>query len=256
MNDQTRFIYRLLGLSHLLATKANLEDSLRDIALTAAQTLKARRCSIMLLSELETQSNDEYYLQVFTHYGNVPPSAYQEITRLNNGIAGYVAATGQPLLIKDITQSPFLSSARYPEDENHSLISAPIIIDKEVIGVINVSSPQNKEFFEEYDLHLLKLFTEYTSKSIHLAQLQVILKSRFVEMAVARELEDKQEEESITLSPDPDRLAKLVAKSFFRELTKAGFGPTQIIEIATEVLNLLQKTLDKHKQRLARDDGE
>ncbi|MFN6233115.1 MAG: GAF domain-containing protein, partial [Microcystis sp.] len=44
------------------------------------------------------------------------------------------------------------------------------------------------------------------------------------------------------------------AKAFFKELTQAGFGTHQVIEIANEVLNLLQKTLNKHKNRLEAKD--
>lgn len=255
MDNHKQLIHKLLDVSNLLEADANLEESLDEIATISASMLKAERCSILLVSEASHQGQDEYYLQVLTHYGDLPQSAYQEIIRINNGIAGYVAATGQPLLIKNITKSPFLSAARYPYLHSPSFISAPIIITKQVIGVINVSSPLDKDYFQEEDLHLLKLFARYAGKSLHIAQLQAILKSRFVAMAVARELEEQQAEDSISIHPDPNRLAKLVAKSFFRELTKAGFGPNQIIAIATEVLNLLQKTLDKHKQRLARDES-
>lgn len=254
MENRAKFIYKLLEVSSLLETTTYLEECLREIASTVAHTLFSQRCSIMLICEQEDHKDNEYYLQVFTHYGNLPPSAYQEVTRLNKGIAGYVVATGQPLLIKDITQSPFLSVASYPQQENSSFICAPIIINKRVIGVINVSFPILKICFDEKDLQLLTLFTQSTAKTIHLAQLQAILKSRFVAMAVANELEDKPVSESITFHPNPTVLAKLVAKSFFRELTKSGFGPNQIIEIATEVLNLLQNTLNRHKQRLAKGE--
>lgn len=254
MDDQKKLIYKLLDVSNLLDTGADLEERLREIASDCALMLKAQRCSIMLISEAYHQKKGEYYLQVFTHYGNLPPSAYQEITWLNNGVAGCVAVTGQPLLVKDMAESPFWPAARYPALDSHSFISAPIIITEQVVGVINVSVPSHKPYFDEQDLELLKLFTQYTGKSLHISQLQAILKSRFVEMAVARELEEQQASESIAIHPDPSRLAKLVAKSFFRELTRAGFGPNQVIAIATEVLNLLQNTLNKHKQRLARDD--
>jgi GAF domain-containing protein len=257
MNKQkkkTKFSYKLLDVSNLLEKTSNLEETLQEIASISAQILDAHRCSIMLVTKSEHKKNGESYIQVFNHYGNLPPSAYQEVTKLNNGIAGHVAATGQPLLTKDIRKSPFSSVARYPKTENPSLISAPIIMAKKVVGVINVSGAIHKTCFDEEDLELLKLFADYAAKSFHVVQLQGILQSRFLEMAVVKELEEKQAEESITINPDPVRFSKLVAKSFFGELTKAGFGPNQIIAIATEVLNLLQNTLEKHKQRINRED--
>ncbi|MGH2412873.1 MAG: GAF domain-containing protein, partial [Microcystaceae cyanobacterium] len=200
----------------------------------------------------------ECYLRVFTHYGNLPKAAYQEITRLNQGIAGYVAATGQPLLIKDISQSQFYKVARYLEDANKSLMSAPIMLGKQVMGVINVSSSIDKSSFDEQNLELLQLLALFIGKSIQIVQLQSISRSKFVEMAVACELGERYTEEPITATtlPNPNRLAKIVAKAFFQELTKAGFGPSQIIEIANEVLNLLQKNIDKYRKRLFRDDGD
>ncbi|WP_013323803.1 GAF domain-containing protein [Gloeothece verrucosa] len=254
MENRSNFIYKLLEVSSLLDTTTNLEECLQEIASSVAQWIGAKRCSVMLISELEEQGDEQCYLRVFTHYGNLPPSAYQELTQVNKGIAGYVAATGQPLLIKDITQSPFLSAARYPQPENSSLLCAPIILSQRVIGVMNVSFPVDKSCFNEKDLKVLQLFTQEAGKTIHLSQLQAILKSRFVAMAVLNELEDKPVSQSITIHPNPTRLAKLVAKSFFVELTKSGFGPKQIIEIATEVLNLLQNTLNRHKQRISKGD--
>jgi hypothetical protein len=76
-----------------------------------------------------------------------------------------------------------------------------------------------------------------------------------MELAMTRELlEETPIENSVALNPNPNKFAKIVAKSFFKELTQAGFGANQIIEIASEVLNLLQTTLDKHRQRLTRDE--
>ena len=249
-NKNREFTYKLLDVCNLLETSSKLEDSLQEIASVSADTLQAKRCSIMLISKVEDQTKEESYIQVLNHYGNLPNSAYEEVTKLNHGIAGYVALTGQAILTEDIRKSAFADAARYPQTENPSLISVPIMMAKEIIGVINVSGKINKACFDEEDLKLLKLFAHYASKSFHVAQLQAMLKSRFVEIAVVRELEEKQAEESISVNPDPTRFSKLVAKSFFRELTRAGLGPNQIITIATEVLNLLQNTLDKHKQRI------
>lgn len=253
MDNSNSFILQLLGVSNLLEEQTDLEQGLREVASLTAQMLDAQRCSIMLLSESPTQDNDGYHLRVSTHYGNLPQSAYQQITSLNEGIAGYVAATGTPLLIEDITQSQFVEAARYLNEANKSLISAPIPFGEQTIGVINVSIPLNGKSFKEQDLETLKLFALFIGKSIHIAQMQAILRSRFVERAVVRELAEIPSESGIALAPNPTKLAKIVAKSFYKELTKAGFGANQIIEIATEVLDLLQKNIDQYKKRLSRE---
>jgi L-methionine (R)-S-oxide reductase len=251
----TKFLFQLLSISNLLEEQTDLEQSLRDVATLTAQSLKTQRCSIMLLSESENLDSGQPYLQVFTHYGNLPQSAYQQVTLLNDGIAGHVAATGEPILVKDITQSEFLEVARNLEGDNKSLISAPIFYSNKIIGVINVTSPLEKSNFDEQDLETIELFALFIGKSIQIAQLQTILRSKFVGMAVAREFSEFSSETAIAINPNPNKLVKIVAKSFYRELTKAGFGANQIIEIATGVLDLLQKNIARYKKRLSRDDG-
>lgn len=237
---------------------SDLENTLRETATAIARKLQARLCSIMLVSEREMDGQTERYLHVFAHYGELPPAAYQTETRLNRGIAGTVAATGKPLLISDIGRSPFREMARYAETGNPSFLSVPIIEGTRVLGVINVSQPEAREPFEEMDLQTVELFARMAAQSLQIFHLQGMLKSRFVAMALTRELEEiragEPERETdlfeLAVRTPPPKLAKIVAKAFFKELTRAGFGPNQVIEIATEVLNLLQKTLDKHKNRL------
>ena len=83
---------------------------------------------------------------------------------------------------------------------------------------------------------------------------QNILKSRFVQMAVYRETQQGARPQSgAMVSPDPGRLAKIVAKTIFRELTAGGFGPNQIISVTSEVIDLLQQNLQRHKRRRVRE---
>lgn len=245
-----QFIHKLLNVSHLLKTSTDLEDNLQQLASISAQMLEAQRCSIILISPHQHPEKRDNDFQVFTHHGNLNFSVDKKVTSLEHDIASYVAITGKPLFSSDISKLPFADVVCYPKTENSSLISVPIILAKQVVGVINVTRAINKDSFAQQDLELLKLLAHYASQALHISQLQAMVQSRFVEMAVVKDLEETQAEQSLALQPDFNRLAKLVAKSFFRELTKAGFGPNQIISIATEVLNLLQNTLDKHQKRL------
>jgi hypothetical protein len=54
------------------------------------------------------------------------------------------------------------------------------------------------------------------------------------------------------LSKDPGKVAKLLAKTFYHEMARAGFGPDHMITTATEILSLLSERLDKHKDRRER----
>jgi GAF domain-containing protein len=261
MSADLKLMFKLAGIASLLESDGSLDEGLKGVATFTAHTLKAARCSIMLLSETDNQQPG---LKLFTHYGNMPDVAYQQITQLNDGIAGYVAITGKPLLIADINQSEFAPMGRYLKDDvNKSLISAPIYLTHRVIGVINVSGCCDRPCFQEEDLEILKISALFVGKSIHITQLQTMMRSQFVERAVLLDWQDEQTEaltqsplSPLAMTPDPGKLAKIVAKSFFKEITQAGFSANQIIAIATEVLNLLQSSLNKHKKRIARDEGE
>jgi L-methionine (R)-S-oxide reductase len=253
MENSNNFIYQLLDISSLLEVQTDLEKGLREVATLTAQVLKTRRCSIMLLTEAENSAKSGSYLKLFTHYGNLPSSAYQEMTPLNEGIAGHVAATGEALLIKNIARSQFAEVARYLEEANKSLMSVPIAFADRIIGVINVSNALEKDYFDESDLENLKIFALFVGKSVHIAQLQNILRSKFLEMAVMREISEDLLSENLAIAPNPSKLAKIAAKSFYQELTKAGFNTNQVIEAATEVLDLLQRNINRHKERRSRD---
>lgn len=117
-------------------------------------------------------------------------------------------------------------------------------------GSIPGKHPADGRQFSPEDLDTLRLFALFVGQSIQVVQLQNLLRSRFLHQAVAAELRESGGPE--TISPDPAQLARIVAKSFYRELTKAGFSPRDIISTATEVISLLHEHLDRHKRRMQR----
>lgn len=260
---------KLAGFSKLLESTLSLDESLQQAAILTAQTLKTQGCSIFLLGELPQKkpTPDRLKFQICTHYDALSQTTDAAIASLNQEVAGYVAQTREALLIADLSLSPFASwLGSNSSKRQKSLIAAPILLENQAIGVIIVNSCRNRTSFKAIDLELLTVFAQSVSQLVHISQLQTILHSRFIEIAVLRDWEEQNKDllngsQSMTLTPapiasDPNKLAKIVAKSFFKELTQAGFDASQIIAIATEVLSLLQNSLNKHKKRLARDEGE
>jgi L-methionine (R)-S-oxide reductase len=221
---------------------SSLEESLQTLAAQSIVFLNAQRCSILLFAE-----SDPGCLRV-SYCANFPHSIDSQVTPLEQAIATYISETGQPLIVKNSKFIPF-SLPKSALFKPTSLMSVPLLQNNQMIGAIIIEHPLQKKFFEESDLDLLKLFAKVASQSLHITHLQNILKSKFVTLAVSREIQETQEDDL-----HPTKLAKIVAKSFFREVTQAGFSSPQIIEVATEVLNLLHITLEKHRQRFTKDD--
>jgi serine phosphatase RsbU (regulator of sigma subunit)/putative methionine-R-sulfoxide reductase with GAF domain len=87
------------------------------------------------------------------------------------GIVGWVAAMGEPLLVNDVTQEPRF--APYPDkavDETRSEIVVPLTIGEEVIGVLDVESDQLNAFDDE-DLFILKTLAAQVAIALQDARL-------------------------------------------------------------------------------------
>jgi L-methionine (R)-S-oxide reductase len=256
LSQDTEFIGNLIGASQLLARRENLDDGLRELVATTARVLRVEKCSIMLVSDESEagEASEGTGLRVYANYGSLPHAAYEQGTRFNEGISGYVAATARPLLVEDISRSRFAAAARYADDSRKSLISAPILLAGKVIGVINISSPLDGRTFSGQDLELVNTFALFVGQSIHIVQLQSVLRSRFLQLALA--LEDKEERSGdAPPSPDPAHLAKIVAKTLFRELTQGGFSTSQILNVASEVIGLLNEELEEHQHTASHEQG-
>lgn len=250
----------LLDAATLLAHRGTLEEGLRDLAQMTARSLAAARCSVMLVHERDGEEEEEGdgvagpQLRVCSHFGDLPPDAYQQGMPLDQGVAGHVLRTGQPLLIEDIHQSQFAACARQDPGASPCLLSSPIAVGAEVIGVINLSGPRGRSCFSPRDLDLLQVFSLVVGQSIQVFQLQRLAESRLLQMAeILRQREKARGRGVHPISPDPLRLTKIVAKNFYRELSTAGFGPNDIIAVASEVLTLLNDNITKHRSRMERE---
>jgi len=253
LEHQSQFIVRLIDASHLLDNQATLNEGLTELTAITASVLNTDRCSVMLLEEPE--QDEDRRLRVYAHYGDLPEAALKHAMPADQGIAGHVVTTGKPLLIGDINDSPYADKARGNDEHGRGLVSVPILAESRVVGVININSPVDGRAFEEADVDLLAVFGLFVGKSIHAFQLQKILQSRFVQLALEREAHQRQPGQPEQVNTDPGRLAKIVAKTLYRELTAGGFNASQIITVTSEVINLLQENLEKHKRRQQRERG-
>lgn len=243
------FLIRLIDIGDLFEQHRTLEDGIHDTAELAARFLGVGRCSVMLV--MEEDEGRSPMLRVYSHYGDLPAAAYSERVSPHSGIAGYVATSGEPLLINDLQSSAFTALARQGKEAGASLMSAPISVAGHVIGVINVSQPADDRPFTEKDLDMLKVFAMVLGQSIHVFQLQKLSQSRLLQMSQVLETRSNDGDTG-PISLEPARLAKIVAKGFYSELSRAGFGPKAIIAVASEVLGLLNDNLEKHRARLER----
>ncbi|HEY4490522.1 MAG TPA: GAF domain-containing protein, partial [Acidobacteriota bacterium] len=94
------------------------------------------------------------------------------LKRVGEGIAGWVAREGKPLLIKDMQRDPqFSESAFYHQYTTRSLICVPVKIEDRIIGVLSANNKVSGEPFDEDDLYLGTIFAHLLLLTLHNAQL-------------------------------------------------------------------------------------
>jgi signal transduction histidine kinase len=107
---------------------------------------------------------------------------------VGRGVSGWVAQTGQPLLVNDIENHPLFkklkSHGRY---SSKSLISVPLKVQDRVIGVLNGNNRGDGEVLTVHDLRLLSIFASQASLTIERARLYQHLEDKAAELSAAYE---------------------------------------------------------------------
>jgi L-methionine (R)-S-oxide reductase len=228
-------LVRLHDLQQFLAS-GSLEDNLQRQAEQAARLVGAEHCSIMVLN---SGTGQDLRMSMYGSHGDLPDAALHVSIGKGEGICGHVLASGQALFVEDIGKSQFALLARRPDAAGRALMSAPVRIGDKIIGVVNVSGAR----FDPDELPLLDIIASLIGKSIQVAQLQRVLDSRFAQLALAQEAQHKVGEQVRTAYQNPEDVARILARAFFREMTKAGFASGQIVSAATELIDQLNHQL-------------
>lgn len=90
----------------------------------------------------------------------------------DNGVTGFVAATGKSYLCEDTTTDPLYILGA---SEAHSSLTVPLMLHDEVLGTFNVESPRPQGFTEN-DLQFLELFAREIAVSLNTLELLAVEK--------------------------------------------------------------------------------
>ena len=90
-----------------------------------------------------------------------------------NGVTGYVAASGMPYVCQDVENDPlFIPGVA----TSRSSITAPLILHDQVLGTINVESPESNAF-NDSDLQFLEIFARDVAFALNTLELLVAQKA-------------------------------------------------------------------------------
>lgn len=98
--------------------------------------------------------------------------------KLGQGITGWVALHGKPLLVQDVSADPrYLPIRKGVRSE----MAVPLRVEGEIIGVLNLDS-NRKGAFSQTDLELLTALANQSARVIHNARLHQELKRKALEL--------------------------------------------------------------------------
>jgi signal transduction histidine kinase/DNA-binding response OmpR family regulator/putative methionine-R-sulfoxide reductase with GAF domain len=132
-----------------LSTTIELKELLTQIIDLATKVIGAGTGSVMLLD------TDKNMLRISASIGIKPEIIARTELPLGSSIAGTVAQTGKPVMIENIeTDVEFKRKAKV-QYESKSLLSVPLKVKGEIIGVINLTDKLEEDKFADEDLKLL-----------------------------------------------------------------------------------------------------
>lgn len=168
-----------------IGSTSNLNDLLRQIVVLAATVTEAQVGSIMLVDERRE------FLQIEAAIGLDDKIVEHTQLPIGESIAGYVAETGEPLMVEDVEKDARFKRINQERYGAASLLCSPLRIKNNVLGVINMANKQDGKSFTQDDLRLLTTFASQAAIAVDDAYQFEKSRRRLVEFEILHELSNE-----------------------------------------------------------------
>lgn len=151
LREKTRTLYlidRVLSLDASTDDPRQLVDGLLSLV---GDDMHAQRCSLML------RAPEPGLLYLAAARGIAPGVAEGARIRIGEGVAGRVAASRAPLLVRDVSEAKQHPLLRDQYFTTGSFISFPLIYHEDLVGVVNLTNRAMYGVFGEEDVERVRL---------------------------------------------------------------------------------------------------
>jgi PAS domain S-box-containing protein len=159
-----------------------LDILLEIITEKAAKVMDAQACSLMRLNP------DTNALTIAASYGLSEDVVLVSHRTIGEGIAGRVAATGEPLLIAEAQSDPRLSGLPLRPDIGSSMVVPMKDENGKVTGVLSIRRRRPAPDFTDEDLRLFSVFASQAALAINNKQLYDDLRRHVKELSTLSDL--------------------------------------------------------------------
>jgi GAF domain-containing protein len=243
---------KILELIQVPSQLTSPDDRVPQLALAAARLVGGESGIVMLLEEVDGGQR-----VIRTRQASCFTSADKEWTRKEEHAVRDAIVSGMPVLISHRTLRPTGEPAKRRAELRpaRSLIACPVRIEGTIVGAIGVVGVQAVRRFRPDDVAVVEIAAWLVAQALHAGRLQKLLRSQFAQVAIAREADHSPDHALAVSGSRPGQLARILGRSFYREMIKLGFESGQVIGAASEIISQLSENLRKHKERWQRSEA-
>lgn len=160
-------LYKVLEVNAIISSTLNLERVLDTIMDKAKEVMEAEASSLMLLDE---EKGELYFHTVKGEKSDVVKTIR---LKLGEGISGWVAKEGKPVIVADCASDPrFYSKAdQKSKFQTRTMMSVPLITRNRTIGTVQVLNKLDGSPFNEADLAIFQVMANQAAIAIENARL-------------------------------------------------------------------------------------
>ncbi|MFH2059890.1 MAG: sigma-54-dependent Fis family transcriptional regulator [Pseudomonadota bacterium] len=252
----------LNDISSWVSCVQDIEQLPNLIVNTAARMMQAKASSLLLLDE----DGETLRFKVTTGPKSIEIKKHE--LKIGQGIAGFVAKTGEPLLVEDVTKDKrwHKSISDDIEFKTKSIACSPLKINADIIGVLQIIDRKDGQPFNNDDLNILNVFANVCSEAIHSARNmesanqqnrkltdkvaevhQIIGKSREVKKVVSDGLKVAQTNASVLILGESGTGKELMAGMIHGQSSRKDF-PLVVLNCGALTESLLEDELFGHEK--------
>lgn len=165
LNQRRRELETLAQVSEAVVSEPYLDEILRLLVTVTAELMGSKICSLMLLDEATQTLVIKATQALSPAYRNKPS------IKVGQSVSGLVVKERRPMSILDVTSDPrymFPDIAR--REGLRSLLSVPMVMQDQVIGVLNCYTAHERRFTDE-EIRVLSTITNQAAVAIERTRL-------------------------------------------------------------------------------------
>jgi len=214
-NIRLRALLPLFEVSKALMSKLEVHELFNLIVQTAALETGADRVSLMLINEAAQELTIKAAIGLSQQIVDATKSKIEE------GIAGWVAKTRKPLILNEETKTNRYLKEQMRQTGVVSALCVPLVVKRKTIGVLNAGKTVGERPFTQSDLELLSILAGQAAIAIENATLFGSIKTHQLRLEeLLTQLTNAQENERRKLSSEiHDSVAQLMINASYSAQT-------------------------------------